>query len=142
MSFPLSNEEKTNDVSGHCFEEKGVKWALDVKCLFLSNLTLRRIKEPTEIEWGWWWWESGAVAERGALKNLGTQFPEAKEPAVRNRKPSNARLGWGSGKRTYGFLNHCISKSKYCKGWQRGISSIHRDSIPSWSGIDAPSTQG
>lgn len=48
MPFPLSNEEKTNDALGHRSEEKAVEWALDVKCLFLSNFTHRRIKHPTE----------------------------------------------------------------------------------------------
>lgn len=51
-------------------------------------------------------WGLGAAAERGALKNLGTCFPEVKELAVGNRKQSNAGSGWGSVKRTHGLLNH------------------------------------
>lgn len=50
MLFFFFNEEKINGVLGYCFEEKGVKWVLDVKCFFLSNLICRRIKELIEIE--------------------------------------------------------------------------------------------
>lgn len=66
------------------------------------NLTRRRIKEPV----------SEQLQEKGALKNLGTCFPEVKEPAVRIRKQSNAGLGWESVKRTYGLLKHYILESK------------------------------
>lgn len=86
-----------------------------------SNLIRRRIKEPV----------SEQLQEKGALKNLGTCFPEVKEPAVRIRKQSNAELGWESVKRTYGLLKHYILESKRWKRWQRGKSSIHGDSIRS-----------
>lgn len=80
MPFPLSNEGKTNDVSGHRFEEKEAKQAFDVKCLFLNNFTHRRIKQLTEKQKS-----VSSHRESGGLKNLEIGFPEVKEPAARNR---------------------------------------------------------
>lgn len=91
MPFPLSNEEKTNDVSGHRFEEKEAKQAFNVKCLFLNNFTHRRIKQL--IEKGK---SESSRRESGDLKNLGICFPEVKEPGARNR---NQPSWTGPGKR-------------------------------------------
>lgn len=66
-----------------------LKRASNLNHLFLSNLTHRRIKQLIgrgEIR--------SSCRESGNLKSSGMCFPEVKELAVRNRKQSNAGLGW------------------------------------------------